>query len=343
MIDINGRSFVDRGVTGVQRYAREITSVLSDQTTISPAPHWQNGIRGHLWEQLILPARIKGLLWSPSNTGPITVERQVVTIHDMATFEHPEWFDRRFSKAYQMILPQLSRRVGHILTVSEYSKNRIVSHLGVSPDKITVTPLAASKIFRPIPLNNYERQLLKLPEGYFLMVGALQERKNFRRVLEVWKTWERTGRPDDLGLVIIGSRESIFSSFKLDYVPEGVQFMDKVSDEILPKLYSSAVAFLFPSLYEGFGIPILEAMACGTPVITSNVTSMPEVADKAALLINPELHVSILQAMQTISSDGQLRDELRVAGLERAQQFSWERTALQTREVLEQAARRLGI
>jgi Glycosyltransferase len=175
------------------------------------------------------------------------------------------------------------------------------------------------------------------------MVGALQERKNFRRVLEVWKTWERTGRPDDLGLVIIGSRESIFSSFKLDYVPEGVQFMDKVSDEILPKLYSSAVAFLFPSLYEGFGIPILEAMACGTPVITSNVTSMPEVADKAALLINPELHVSILQAMQTISSDGQLRDELRVAGLERAQQFSWERTALQTREVLEQAARRLGI
>lgn len=343
MININGRSFLNRTTTGVQRYAQEVAKRLPEHKLISAPESWQNGMKGHLWEQTVLPMRVKGLLWSPSNTGPIFYRQQIVTIHDLATFEHPEWFARNFSNAYQVILPQLAHNSEHILTVSEYSKRKIVEYLEVPPAKVTVTHLAASNIFLPKPLQYSEKLKLGLPEKYFLMVGALQERKNFKRILEVWEAWENAGRPKDLGLVIIGPKENIFSSFDLGKIPNGVHLMGNIDDELLPKFYSSALAFLFPSLYEGFGIPILEAMACGTPVITSGVTSMPEVADKAALLVNPELHVSILQAMQTILSDRQLRDELRVAGLERAQQFSWEHTALQTREVLEQTARRLGI
>ena len=343
MININGRSFLNRSTTGIQRYAHEVAKHLPKHRLLPAPSGWQNGIKGHLWEQTILPTRVNGLLWSPSNTGPILLGQQVVTIHDLATFEHPEWFDRNFSRAYQMILPRLARKVEHILTVSDYSKGRIVDILGVDPNNVTVTHLAASEIFRPAPLSDLERQSLDLPERYLLMVGALQERKNFRRVLEVWETWGKAGRPYDLGLVIIGPKENIFSAFNLGRIPDGVHLMGKVDDDLLSRFYSSALAFIFPSLYEGFGIPILEAMACGAPVITSKVTSMPEVAGDAALLVNPESHVSILQAMQAVSDDAQLRDELRASGLDRVRQFSWERTSLQTREVLEQSARRLGI
>lgn len=343
MISINGRNFHNRSVTGIQRYIHGVTADMEGYEIISAPRRWTTGAKGHIWEQLVLPHKAQGLLWSPSNTGPIAVKQQVVTIHDLATFDHPEWFNSNFSRAYKFILPRLSQQVEHILTVSEFSKRRIIEKFGISPDRITVTHLAASNMFVPTPFEYSDHQELGLPERYFLMVGTLQERKNFRRTLEVWDTWGKLGRPNDLALVIIGANESIFSSFKLYSVPDGVKFMGRVDDQLLPRLYSSALAFLFPSLYEGFGIPILEAMACGTPVITSNVTSMPEVAGKAALLVNPELHVSILQAMQAVASDAQLRDELRASGLERARQFNWERAALQTRMVLEQAAQRQGL
>lgn len=334
MFSINNRNLSGKKITGIQRYGQEIISRIHTANFNEIICYSPEGFRGHLWEQIRLPFLIDGLLWSPSNTGPIFYKNQVVTIHDLAVFDYPEWFTKEFRLMYHLLLPRLARRVKHILTVSEYSRRRLIEQFNVSPAKVTAIPLAAAAQFKPVDAMEVLQARTKhgWPDRFLLSVGSLEPRKNLGRLLIAWEAWPN--RPEDLRLLVVGAAGRVFAGQGFDHVPDGVQLLGRVEDTDLPSLYAAAEAMVYPSLYEGFGLPPLEAMACGTPVITSNTTSLPEVVGNAALLINPYLEVSLLQAMQRITEQPQLRVELSMRGLERSRLFSWERTAAETERLL---------
>lgn len=329
---VNGRYLVQR-LTGVQRYAREIVSRWEPVPVLKPAVGGK-GATGHLWEQFRLPTLACGLLWSPGTTGPLAVRQQVVTIHDTAFVDQAQCFTRSFATWYQWLVPRLARRVRKIITVSEFSKKRIVECCRVSPDKVQVIYSGVGPQFRPQSADaiGRARDAFRLPERYALCVCSLEPRKNLRRLLQSWTAMK--DRPEDLHLVLAGAKGNIYGDIGLAEPPPNVQLVGYVTDEHLPALYSGAEFFAFPSLYEGFGLPVIEAMACGTPVLCSNSTSLPEAAGHAALLVDPLEPDSIAAGLQRLASDAALRKELRSLGLAHAQAFNWDETARQTWNVL---------
>ncbi len=337
-IALNARFYVHRP-TGMQRYAVEMCRRFSEHLDPVRPVKALRGPAGHLWEQIYLPSAVHGrLLWSPNNTGPLAIGRQVCTIHDLIPIDRPEWFSPRFSSWYRWLLPRLAKRVRHLIAISEYTKQRIVERLGVPPEKVTVIPNGFDQRFSPRGATEIEnvRQALGLPDRpYLLCVGSLEPRKNLLRLLRAWrKVVESTA--GDVELVVAGAVASsrVFGSVSLDPLPPRTHFTGYVSDEHLPALYSGALALIYPSLYEGFGLPPLEAMACGTPVVTSNGTSLPEVVADSAVLVDPENVASIAAGIQQILSNPGLRERLRRSGLERAKCFTWEQAARQTLALL---------
>lgn len=328
--------------TGVQRYTKEILGHLPGKIEYIKPAKKLNGVSGHAWEQFALPLLTKkNILWSPSNTGPLLVKRQVVSILDLSTIDHPEWFSPKFSTWYQFLLPRLAQRTKHILTISEFSKSRIMEKFGINDEKITVSYLATDHCFQiqeNVNLNDIRKQL-NLPNHYLLALGSLEPRKNLVRLIRAWDRIQPK-LPEDICLVIAGAKgnATIFKKLSFDALPKKIIFTGHIPDELLPGLYAGAVGFIYPSIYEGFGLPPLEAMSCGTPVITSNTTSLPEVVGDAALLINPLDVEQIAHAMQTLVNDSALRDQLRQKGLQRAKLFSWQKTAEITWQVLQAAA-----
>ena len=333
---VNGR-FEGRRVTGVERYASEILNCLSPQVKVAKPRQPLAGPQGHLWEQLVLPRLVRHdqLLWSPANTGPLAVSQQAVTIHDLSVLDHPEWFNPNFRLWYLLLLPRLARRVRLVLTVSEHSRRSIIKRLGVPDEKIVVSPdgvnLQRFHACDPAPV----REKYSLPERYVLFVGSLDPRKNVDRLLQAWI---RMGEFKDLQLVIAGSQAAIFRPVPLSASRRRTRFLGYVPDEDLPGLYSGASLFIMPSLFEGFGLTVLEAMACGVPVITSYAGGLPEVVGDAAIQIDPTSVEAMAEAMRTLLLDADLRGELKRKGLERAQQFSWERSAQAIWETLQSHA-----
>lgn len=330
-------------VTGPQRYIGEILARLgSNVESISPRQPF-TGALGHAWEQIVLPRLVKDrLLWSPSNTGPLAISFQVVTIHDLSPLDDPRWHGRRFGAWYRWLLPRLTHTARRLITPSLFTRERLVERLQVPPDKIAVIPLGVDKRFRPRPSEEVERVVrnLALPSRtYVLVVGSLEPRKNLRRLLLSWDLAHRS-LPGDLWLVVTGGRGSkgVFRSQDLHSVPPRVHLTGYVADHHLPALYSGATAFVYPSLYEGFGLPILEAMAAGTPVLTSNRTSLPEVVGDSGLLVDPENVDDLAASLRGLIEDAGLREGLREKGLRRAAAFTWERAAAETWNVLEESA-----
>jgi glycosyltransferase involved in cell wall biosynthesis len=180
------------------------------------------------------------------------------------------------------------------------------------------------------------RRRMDLPARYVLCVGSLEPRKNLRRLLDAWRRLPQS--LSDTGLVLAGAEHAVFRQAGLDELPPGVRLAGYVPDADLPTLYSGATAFVYPSLYEGFGLTILEAMACGTPVICSNATALPEVAGDAAITVDPLDAEAIAAAIERLVGDEALLARYRAMGLERAKQFSWDRTAAATADVLQAAA-----
>jgi len=345
-VQVNGR-FLRQRVTGMQRYAREIVARLGSRVEIVEPSRAGHGIRGHLWEQVGLPCRLRrSLLWSPCTTGPLGVGSQIVTIHDCAFRDRAECFTPRFAAWLQWLVPKLARRVRQILTVSEYSKDRIAEICRVPAEKIHVVHNGVDPRFHPASAQEIAaaRERFALPENYVLCVGSLEPRKNLPRLLEAWqlvnsqRTSNQQGQQDKPKLVLVGSSAAVFASAKLEAPDDSVVLTGYVPDELLPALYSGATAFVYPSLYEGFGLTVLEAMACGTPVICSSTTSLPEVAGDAAVLVDPNHTAAISQAIQDLLVDETLRSSLRARGLARAQEFTWDRAAQQTWKVLSTAA-----
>jgi glycosyltransferase involved in cell wall biosynthesis len=340
-ITVNTRALAYR-ITGVQRYARELLARFpSPVTTVCPR-RFTGGIPGHAWEQFALPALLRpgSLLWSPSLTGPLAVDRQVVTLHDTGPLDHPEWFRPVFGAWYRFVLPHLARRVRRVIAISEFTKRRIVDTCGIDPDRISVVLNGVDRRFNPQARDETAIAALRLPTPrYLLAVGSIEPRKNIPALIRAWgRIAARIG--DDLSLVIAGGmgKSSIFSAVDLGTPPPRVHFTGHVPDPALPALYAGATAFCYPSLYEGFGIPPLEAMAAGTPVLTGNRTSLPEVVADAGLMVDPGSEEAIADGLLRLCTDEALRTELRRRGLERARRFTWDEAARQTWQVLCEAA-----
>lgn len=330
-------------LSGVQRYTLELLNRLQSELQPIAPKKPLHGIAGHIWEQFVLPTRLRGnLLFSPSNTGPLIEERQVVTIHDITPLEHPEWLNPRFAKWYQFLIPRLVHKARRIIAVSNFTKSRICEVTSVQPDKAVVIYNGADERFRPKSSEEIARTKDTFGISnfrYILTVATIEPRKNLQRLLEAWDVWH-VNLPQDIWLVIAGAKgkDLVFRDAVFNRLPPKICMIGHVPDEHLPALYSGALAFIYVSLYEGFGLPPLEAMACGTPVLTSNVTSLPEVVGDAALTVNPYDIDAIAEGIKRLIEDDNLRKELSQKGLARAKLFSWERTAEVTWSVLKEAA-----
>lgn len=342
MIICNSRTMTST-LTGVQRYTSELLSRFERQVErISPVKPL-HGIKGHAWEQLVLPFYLhKSLLWSPSNTGPLSVEQQVVTIMDLSSLDHPEWSSRQFSSWYQFLLPRLINRVRCVLTISEFSKQRILHYCPEAESKVHVTLLAADPRFQPVVDSDIALTVLKLglpSPHYVVALGSLEPRKNLKTLIQAW-TQIQSKLPDNVWLVLAGAKGKtlIFGEQSFSDLPPRVFLTGHVPDSLLPALYSGALASIYLSFYEGFGLPPLEAMACGTPVLASNATSLPEVVGDAALSVNPFDVEAVGHNLIQLVENSELRGKLSLLGLERAKLFNWNKTATQTWQVLHQAS-----
>ena len=315
---INGR-FLGRRLTGVERYGREILRHFGDGSR-TESTRWQ-GWKGHAWEQFILPTKLDqiSVLWSPANTGPLMVRRQALTIHDLSPLEHPEWFHTSFAVWYRLFLPILARRVQCVFTPSEYVREKVSRRFGIS---VTVTPNGVDhSLFHP----GAKQTQFDLPPSYVLFAGTLEPRKNLKGLLHAWKAIKDEFK--EMWLMIVGVRGRVFKTIQVSREIERVRFLGYVDDETLAGLYASASLFVLPSQEEGFGLPALEAMASGTPVIVSDGGALPEVVGDAGMLFCLSDPNNLKSTLIACLSDEGLRTELRRKGLERAKQFSWQRTA----------------
>ena len=264
----------------------------------------------------------------------------VATIHDLA-FEHlPETFTRRGRAQLRLTVRRTARRATRIATVSEFSRNDLIETYGIAPEKIVVTANGVGADFAPDSAESGEAVRIRTRYGisrdYLLAVGSLQPRKNLVRLLQAYDRL-RGELPEGPQLVIVGRRlwlaSEIFSEIRKRVWGADVICTGFVPPEDLPALYRASTALVYPSLFEGFGLPPLEAMACGIPVLTSSTSSLPEVVGDAAVLVNPYEVSEIASALYRIVCDQDLRRTLRCRGLERAKQFTWRLSAQRTLEL----------
>lgn len=300
-----------------------------------------------LWEQFVLPELVQRyqveVLHSPHYTTPIfNSSHSVVTVCDMTFFLYPKMHGIMKRVFFQQMMQISSKRADRIIAISESTGKDLLHLLGVTPDKIHTVLLAADDNFRPIgdcvKVGKICRRYGLQPGEFFLYVGTLEPRKNVPALLHAYKDLLDSGIQERL--VIVGKKgwmfENIFATMQILGLENKVIFTGYVPDEDLPYLYNGARLFVYPSLYEGFGLPVLEAMACGTPVVTSNVSSMPEIVGDAGLLVNPHEHSQLAQAIECLIMDDDLHQSLKERGLERAAQFSWEKTAQETLKIYSQ-------
>jgi glycosyltransferase involved in cell wall biosynthesis len=296
------------------------------------------------WDQLVAPllAGLRGVDVYHSTHAVIPLFMRapsVVTIHDLSPMSFPQTF-RRHNRVYLNWATQVSvRRARHILAVSEFTKSEIVRLLSVPPERITVTHNAADARFAPPdPARLAAFRVAKgLPERFLLFIGTLEPRKNLTALLEAYA---RIAGETDAPLIVGGGRgwmfEPVFARLEALGLKERVFFPGYLEHDDMPLWYAAATAFVFPSLWEGFGIPPLEAMACGTPVITSNASSLPEVVGDAGIMVAPTDVGALAAALREVLRDDGLREAMRERGFAQARRFSWRACAERTLRVYEQ-------
>jgi glycosyltransferase involved in cell wall biosynthesis len=349
-IAVNARYRVHQ-VTGVQRYAHEIANRLNrkqdDQSGSKQidllSPSNAKGAAGHLWEQTVLPLVCQGrLLWSPSASGPAFYRRQVVTFHDLFPIEHPEFYSTHYARWYRYMMFQLAQNSLHLIAVSQYTKSRIVKLLGRSSEDITVIHNGLTTGCERVGEDKIAaaRAALSLPgKRYILTLSSLEKRKNLRTILESWARVHES-LPADTWLVLAGPvvEEAVFGKQDLPLGLPRVFYTGWVPEEHLSGLYSGADLFLFPSLAEGFGIPLLEAMSCGLRAIVSNTTSLPEVGGDVVAYVDPLDSFALAEAIRHELAANVSPGQPFLPAIARAHRFSWDRAANDTQSVLESAA-----
>jgi glycosyltransferase involved in cell wall biosynthesis len=271
--------------------------------------------------------------------------KKVVTIHDLSLLLHPETHPANLVRRARRRLPLMAKASSMIFTATESVKREICEHLRVEAGKVAVTPYAPRRNFRPLPREQTVevRKRLNIAPDFLLFVGTIEPRKNLVTLVkaldEILRT--TTWRPQ---LVIAGKvgwlSDELFSYIQQSGVAEHIRFIGYVSDQDLRALYSSCRMCVYPSLYEGFGLPPLEAMACGAPVITSRIPSIMETVGTAASLVSPTDVQGLAQAITELLEDENKRSHFASAGIQRAAEFTWEKTARATLDVYEEALRR---
>lgn len=295
-------------------------------------------VRVPLWLGLELRRRPVDVLHVQYTAPPLCPAPVVATIHDLA-FEHlPETFTRRGAWQLKMTVRRTAQRAVRIATVSEFSRQDLIQTYRLAPEKIVVTHNGIEPHFTPQPQTSDEaattRQRFGIARDYLLAVGSLQPRKNLVRLIRAYARLRREIESHAPQLVIVGRKlwlaNEIFAAVKQQPWAADVLLTGYVNDEDLPALYRHAAAFVYPSLFEGFGLPPLEAMACGTPVVTSNTSSLPEVVGDAALLVDPYDEPALTRALLRITEDQALRARLCKQGIIQAQKFTWRAAAEKT-------------
>ena len=347
MLVVNAR-FLTQKISGVQRYAIEISKELKklnyDVKFITPKNVIHHTLAeelgaeicgtftGHLWEQidfyLYLLRNNRPLLLNFSGLSPLMYEKKIITVHDLAFIRHPEWFSKKFYYFYKNLLPFAITNSIAVITVSDFSKNEINQLLQYSLDRIYVVYNSVLKNSQKIINNDF----LKRP--YILSVSSIDLRKNFKNLILAFNKLD----VNDYDLVIIGAESSVFKKqnlWKLISNNNSIHFTGYLSDDELYLYYKNAALFIYPSLYEGFGIPPIEAMAFGCPTIVSNTTSLPEVCGDASFYVDPYDISDIALGMKTVLNNDSMRNELIKRGYERIKLFSWQKSALKIVEIIE--------
>jgi len=352
-IYINGR-FLSQRTTGVQRYATELVMALdrilsADQTLCSidsltilvprGAKYALNFkfikvksvgfLGGYLWEQLELPLYSFGsLLLNFCNMAPLFKRRSIVTICDVSVFSSPSGYSRAFLLWYRLALPIIGHMADSIITISDFSRAEIVKFLHIPEYKITRIYLGVSNDVLKTPRVSFIARVAAAFKGapFLLTVGSLNPNKNIKSLLN------SMGQLEDLDLkvaVVGGGNAKVFGGGNFTF-PDSVEFFGYVSDIELQWFYANATLFVFPSLYEGFGLPPLEAMIRGCPVIASSAASLPEVCGDAALYFDPHDILDIASKIRTLFVDAEMQASYRERGFERVRNFTWDNCALET-------------
>lgn len=314
------------GAHGIGRFAAELHSRLHlRQLHISGSPSSPVDPLRMVASMLRLPRRV--IIFSPGYNAPLALVRPyVLTVHDLNHIAVRE--NRSVAKRlyYHLVLRSACLRARRVLTVSDFSRRQIIDWSGVQPDKVVNVGNGVGPAYRP----DGERYEAGYP--YLLCVSNRKPHKNELRLIEAFSRAQID--PRVRLLFTGGARDELNSAIRRCGVAGRIGFLGRIEEERLPSLYRGSLALVFPSLYEGFGLPVLEAMACGTPVLTSGVASLPEVAGGAALLVDPLSIDEIAAGIKRICEDHVLRRELRAAGLQRSADFSWDRVAERVSHVL---------
>lgn len=269
---------------------------------------------------------------------PIGHGRTVITIHDLAYMKFPESTSDRIYRHHTRWVPYSAQRADHIIADSSQTKQDIVDLLNIAPDKVDVILIAADDHFRPLPEHIYRPLIEKynLPERYYLFVGTVEPRKNLLGLVQAYHLLKQNHSIAEK-LVIVGAKgwkfSPIFEWIQQHGLDNDIIFTGFVEDDDLVAIYNGATLFVMPSIYEGFGIPILEAMQCGIPVIGSNVSSIPEVIGTSGMMVAPDDYEGWAQAMYRLATDESVHRHYAAESLKRAEQFNWRKVATQTKQV----------
>ena len=347
MIVVNAR-FLTQKLTGVQRYAIEIclqlNKILDDEVSfVTPCNIIHKNIAqrldaqivgkhcGHLWEQWDLPRYLKKrgnpLLLCLCNTAPLWYKKKVVTVHDVAFMAYPQTFSKSFLYVYRFMIPRIIWSAKKVITVSEFSKSEIVKYYAIDREKIDVVYNAVGADFR-----KKEDEKLK-KQKYILAVSSLNYRKNFLAVLKAFSILEKTDK--ETILYIIGDlRNTNFAGINIEQYKNDprINFLGRVSDNELIRYYSNATAFIYPSIYEGFGIPPLEAQRCGCKVIVADIPPLREVVADSGLYCNPYDVNDITNKMLSAITDS---NGLSHKGYTNSMRFSWKTSAEKIKSIIE--------
>lgn len=338
MIYVNGR-FLTQDITGVQRFSEEIIKELykirDDIIILVPDMNYVKrtplgfkiievkGGKGHYWEQVTLPLFLRKkhnpLLLNLCSTAPAFYHNQIVTHHDITYIRFPNSYSWKFRLFYRTLAPLMMANCIKLITVSNFSKKEIIEYYNIPKSKVIVIYNAVGSSFSNFDNKSSDEE----DDSYALAVSSPNVHKNFSGMIQAFSSTK-----GDLKLKIIGSASKSFNS--LDFSAENdprIEFLGRVEDSELIKLYQNAKYFIFPSFYEGFGIPPLEAQACGCPVVSSDRASLKEVLQDSALFFDPAKKSEIIEALQIIDSDETLRKELIDKGIENLKRFSWEISA----------------
>ncbi len=307
----------------------------------------ESHVLGDPWEFFLLPRSLRkrgvDLFHGPAFMAPPFQRgfRSIATIHDLVAFHHPKTIPTKYAFYMRFLISLMIRKASGIITDTEVIRREIIDVFHVDENKVYAVPIAVSDLFRPIRDPERIRKVkdqFGIRGRYFLHVGNIEPRKNLASLFLAFKRIRDKIRKD-YQLVVVGKKGwlygDIFKTLRESGLSDDVIFTGYVSEADIPVLYSGADFFVFPSVYEGFGLPVLEAMRCGTPVVTSHVSSMPEVAGDAALYVDPGSVEDISEKILKIAYDDTLKETLREKGFVQASKFTWEKTARETLKVYE--------